>query len=200
MAALLDNEATVAELIMRAGKDLEINVREKLPMERCGDARNNLIPHQAQSNLGETPMHLACRAAHWKVASRLVESGASLSATDSRGQNCFHKAASALGGADHSAAVRHLVEAFERIYLRDTDTLVRRDAEGRTPLDVAIARGNIAVAKVLIEAGAEVDPGALIAACGTGQPDLVEMLLKVGNISAIIAASKHHDNKVTTTL
>ena len=145
--------------------------------------------HQAVSNLGETSMHLACRAAHWRVASRLVESGASLSATDPRGQNCFHKAASALGGgggrADRgaAAAVRLLVEDFKRIYLRDTDTLVRRDAEGRTPLDVAIARGNIAVAEVFIEAGAEVDGGSLIAASGIGRPDLVEVLLKVGNIS-----------------
>ena len=165
--------------------------------------RNTLIMHQAVSNLGETSMHLACRAAHWRVASRLVESGASLSATDPRGQNCFHKAASALGGGGGganrgaAAAVRLLVEDFERIYLRDTDTLVRRDAEGRTPLDVAIARGNIAVAEVFIEAGAEVDGGSLIAASGIGRPDLVEVLLKVGNISSLYptaAAAKNHAN------
>ena len=142
--------------------------------------------HQAESDLGETPMHLACRAAHWRVVSRLVESGASFSAADSRGQNCFHKAASVLsGGADPAAAVRRLVQDFERIYLRDTDALIRRDAEGTTPLYVAVARGNIAVAKVFIEAGAEVDAGALIAACGIRRPDLVEMLLKVGNIISL---------------
>ena len=108
--------------------------------------------------------------------------------TDIRGQNCFHKAAGALGGRERgrgvdqaqAAAVRRLVEDWERIYLRDTDTLVSRDSEGRTPLDVAIARSNIAVARVFIEVGAEVDGDSFFAACGVGRPDLVEMILKRG--------------------
>ena len=146
---------------------------------------NSAHLQQAASNLGETPLHLACRAAHWSVAHRLVESGASLSVTDSRGQNCFHKAAGARGGGRgvdqaEAAAVRRLVEDWERVYLRDTDTLVSRDSEGRTPLDVAIARGNVAVARIFIETGPEVDGGSLFAACGVGRPDLVEMLLKRG--------------------
>ena len=158
---------------------------------------------------------MACRAAHWSIADRLVENGASLSVKDSRGQNCFHKAAGALGGGRggrgtdqaEAAAVRRLVEDWERIYLRDTDTLVSRDAEGRTPLDVAVSRGNVAAARVFMEAGAEVDGGSLFAACGVGRPDLVEMLLKRGaevnptsNRAPLFAATEKGDAKTIALL
>ena len=159
---------------------------------------------------------MACRAAHWSIADRLVENGASLSVKDSRGQNCFHKAAAgALGGGRggrgtdqaEAAAVRRLVEDWERIYLRDTDTLVSRDAEGRTPLDVAVSRGNVAAARVFMEAGAEVDGGSLFAACGVGRPDLVEMLLERGaevnptsNRAPLFAATEKGDAKTIALL
>ena len=135
--------------------------------------------HQAMSNHGETSLHMACRAAHWGIASRLVESGASFSATRTASTRPLARSE---GGADvaTAAAVRHLVEDYERIYLLDQETLFRRDVEGRTPLDIAVARGNTAAAKVFIDAGAEVESGSLVAACGIGRPDLLEMLLERG--------------------
>jgi len=90
-----------------------------------------------------TPLHLASRNGHVKVACKLIERGADLTAQNNNGRTPLHLA-SQMG---HVDLARMLIE-------RGADLTVQ-DSYGLTPLHLALHRGRVNVTRMLIERGAD---------------------------------------------
>ncbi|KAK3245169.1 hypothetical protein CYMTET_45246 [Cymbomonas tetramitiformis] len=132
-----------------------------------------------------TPAHIAAKSGHLEVALTLVAAGASLEQTNSDGHTVLalalasgHDALSAAlleAGAEvdavltshpsiiHVAAAKGLLATAKKLLAMcpppSTVDLGAEDAEGCTPLMVAISRGHDGVADALLEAGADVNAG-----------------------------------------
>lgn len=92
-----------------------------------------------------TPLMMASAHGHCDVVSLLIEHGASLSLTDSKGETALHKAC----GGDHADVVRTLIRAGADLFLPNTD--------GDAPLNVSILNDSSKVVDVLLDGDISLD-------------------------------------------
>ena len=90
-----------------------------------------------------TPLHLASRKGHVKVACKLIEHGADLTAQDDFGKTPLHV-----------ALEKREVDVARMLIERGADLTVQDDF-GKTPLLVALEEREVDVARMLIERGAD---------------------------------------------
>ena len=129
------------------------------------------------NNRGETPFHASARKGNRKILARLLEAGADPDAAYNEGctplmrlvENRRTDAALWLNdrGPDTEAtdqtghraldyATAHgLTEVVARLTQNDAADDMARDTEGNTPLLVACGRGNLHIARMLLDAGAD---------------------------------------------
>ncbi len=124
---------------------------------------------------GLTPLHLACRVGDLAMVKQLIKSGADPLATDKAGYTALHHACAAgqVGVASH-LLTKHKLDCD----LDPTETL--------TPLMAAARAGQLDVAKLLMERGADMNEAslggmtALHHAAEANQPAIVEYLISKG--------------------
>lgn len=140
---------------------------------------STLIAHKADVNYsntsGKTSMMLACAGGHIKVAVMLFEKGAFIDSKDNGGSCCLHWAVD--GG--NTACIQWLLDNGIDVDIEDDF--------GCSPLiRLASLNGNVEVAKILIENGADVNKkdkikkSALMAAAVGGNVDLIKLLVVKG--------------------
>lgn len=138
---------------------------------------SSLIAHNADVNYcntsGKNSMMLACFGGHLKVAIQLHEHGALLDTRDKGGSGCLHWAVD--GGKPD--CIQWLLDNGIQVDIEDDF--------GCSPLTrLASMNGNVMVAKILIENGADVNKvdkikkSALMAAALNGNLSLVELLVE----------------------
>ena len=150
-----------------------------------------LIGHTVERDgtAGWTPLHLAVTAGQEAVVRVLVAAGADLHARTEHGRTPLHVALESWP--PMVATLRELgavLDAPSAAYLDDVEQLERELADGvalSTPhtgelLAWAAYGGAPAAARLLLDRGADVDAGALHAAAGRGQLELVRLLLDAG--------------------
>lgn len=103
---------------------------------------------------GRTALHWAAISGHREAAELLVEKGANLMATTSSAMTPMH-------GAAEGGRVEVIRLFLEKAPSKD-DLCNARDADGKTPFDLAVQNKHNAVCKLLKEMG---DPNAQSAAC-----------------------------------
>ncbi len=173
---------------------------------------------------GETPIMVAARSGHPEVVALLAEAGAEVNQRATRGQTALMWAASQ----KHPDVVKALLAREADIHLR-SDTWEQVMAlpphgyleynraiphGGNTALMFAARSGDLASAKLLIEAGANVDDAnawgvsATVMAAHSGFGELVEFLLEKGadpnlaeaGFAALHAAIMHRDERMVRAL
>ena len=121
-----------------------------------------------------TPLHLASREVHVKLARVLLEHGADATSQDLVGQTPLHLA-SMRGDAE-----------LARVLLERGADAKTHDSDGQTPLHLASMRGNLELAQVLLERGADATTQdsegltPLHLASRRGDVELVRVLLERG--------------------
>lgn len=95
-----------------------------------------------------TSLVFAVRAGHPRVVAQLLEAGADVQTTDSRGSTPLHRAAY---GSAHPEADAEIIGML----IGRRASMDSRDAAGRTPLHVAADNGNLRAAHTLISHGAD---------------------------------------------
>lgn len=140
---------------------------------------STLIEHKADVNYsntsGKNSMMLACAGGHINVAAKLFEKGASLDNKDNGGSCCLHWAVE--GG--NTGCIQWLLDNGIHVDIEDDF--------GCSPLiRLACMNGNVEVAKILIDNGADVNKkdkmkkSALMAAATNGKIDLIKVLVEKG--------------------
>jgi ankyrin repeat protein len=139
---------------------------------------------------GWTPLHVAVAEGQADVVRVLAEAGADLSARTEHRRTPLHVALdSAPGLVPLLMELGAAVDAASAAYLDDAEHLARQLDDGASLTDSAsgvdllswAAYGGAArSARLLLERGADVDGGALHAAAGQGQLELVALLLDAG--------------------
>ena len=158
---------------------------------------------------GFTPLHLAAANGYTKMAELLLASKADANAKDNNGSTPLHQAASA--GAEHSALLEVLIAHKADVNAADANGLtplhyasladnataakvllihgarpdVRDRVDGNTPLIIAVGKGYMDVAEVLLANGADVNAAdkmgtPLAWAIHTGHTDIAKLLRQHG--------------------
>lgn len=163
---------------------------------------------------GKTPLMVATLRAQFDVVTALLERGADPNAVDKQGKNILHRMAS-----ESPPGIQWSPDLLSLLVAKVTDRQ-RRDAEGRSPLLWAAAKGSIQVAGALLPStGAKLvnvneinDHGdtALHLAARNNQPAMVKLLLVSGaNIEAtsdgkwtplLVAAKAGHEAAIDALL
>lgn len=140
---------------------------------------STLIQHKADVNYsntsGKTSMMLACFGGHIKVAIQLYEQGAHIDTKDNGGSSCLHLAAD--GG--NTGCIQWLLD-------NGIDVDVEDDSGCSPLIRLASMHGNVEVAKILIENGADLNKkdkikkSSLMAAAVNGNLALVKLLVENG--------------------
>ena len=200
------DDVEAAELLTGAGAD--VNAANDLGATPLWNASLNgsvemvrsLLQAGAEANAallsGETPVMTAARTGKAQVVEQLLAAGADPNATASRGQTALMWATSQ----QHADAVRVLIEYGADVHARsDTWSQVMAIPPhsnpanqqniphgGNSPLMFAARVGDLASARLLVDAGADVDAtdawgvSATVLAAHSGLSDLVEFLLDEG--------------------
>eukprot|EP00163_Fabomonas_tropica_P031347 TRINITY_DN742_c0_g1_i1.p1 TRINITY_DN742_c0_g1~~TRINITY_DN742_c0_g1_i1.p1 ORF type:complete len:735 (-),score=88.59 TRINITY_DN742_c0_g1_i1:1496-3700(-) len=127
---------------------------------------------------GATPVHLACQKGHFEIVKYLIQMGASLLLKDQGGRLPLHYAAR--GG---DASTLKLV-----MYRPNTD-VNEQDAAGETPIYFSAYFGNPECARLLVDAGADVNVAnshgdlPVMWCCFNGHSETLEALLQSGNLN-----------------
>ena len=169
----------IAELLIRAGADVnaatDLGITPLWPASLNGNAAmvRKLLEAGADPNRahlsGETPVMTAARGGHADVVETLLAKGADLNVRATRGQTALMWAASQ----GHADAVEVLIRHGADVHARSDvwselwqmlegadvhpDYLAWMQEGGLTPLLFAARVGNLAVAKLLVAAGADVN-------------------------------------------
>ena len=124
----------------------------------------------AKDDRGSTPLHCACEEPELEIVQMLLAAGADVCAVDDKRVSCLNVAAKY----GRTQIVRYLV-GVKGVDVNQSNT------QGFTPLHRAVAHKHSDVVQVLIDAGADIDAGALHCACTVrGELDTVKMLVKAG--------------------
>ena len=228
------DDVEAAELLTSAGAD--VNAANDLGATPLWNASLNGSVEMVRSLLeagadadaallsGETPVMTAARTGQAQVVGQLLAAGADPNATASRGQTALMWAASQR----HPDAVRVLIEYGADVHARsETWSQVMAIPPhsipanqqnvphgGNTPLLFAVRVGGLASARLLADAGADVDAtdawgvSATVLAAHSGFSDLVEFLLDEGadpdaagaGFSALHVAVMRRDAGIVRTL
>ena len=124
--AVLWKQTDVAQVLIDAGADIDT---------------------QTNCNLSRSPLHTACILGTLDVVKMLVEAGAGVRATDTKGRTCLHVAACC----GYTETVRYLVS------LPEVDVNHQDSDDNHTALQYAMEGNHTDVAQVLIHAGADID-------------------------------------------
>ena len=162
--AALENDAATMEpvrLLLRAGADPSIGSRYGTPL-------SNAIEHGAT-----------------ELVDLLIQAGVHVNAADRFGSTPLHEAASTYHG-DHEAAVRiaeALIQAGADV--NPPPSTPSTFLTGGTPLSLAAGRNNLAMVRLLIEHGADVQArggldGPLHVAARSGNLDIAQALIAAG--------------------
>eukprot|EP01034_Spumella_vulgaris_P024692 gene24692-31065_t len=179
--ASINNHTEVAELLLLAGADPNLrNRNKKTPLHQaaehnCPGAAQHLVAHKADINAlnrwKQTPLHEAAVKGHHEVVTVLLTAKANTKLLNNNKDTPLHLAASY----SHTETVTLLLVA-------GANTHIVNELE-QTPLHVA---GTAEIAKLLIDAGAEVDSvdkdleTALHYAARKGHIEFVQLLLGAG--------------------
>jgi ankyrin repeat protein len=141
-AARADN-AAVAEVLLRHGADpmdglAEALLRDAQRVVALLAPRANLVDLPGDPKLGNTLLDETLRYGRLKSARWLIERGARVDRPDKRGWTTLHYAVS-----------RGVAPAVVEALLERGASPNARDAEGRTPLDVAAANGRVKLVPLL---------------------------------------------------
>ena len=123
------------------------------------------------------PLHSALRTQDFEEAKRLIANGIDINSKDNEGDTPLHLVA-AMGQLE---IVELLIKSDPKIDLHDG-----WDILGRTPLYRAVIKGNFAVVKALVQAGANINAKqwdgytALYLAKATKNADMVNLLTELG--------------------
>ncbi len=229
------DEVELADLLIRAGAD--VNAANDLGVTPLWAAAENrsaamvrrLLEAGANPNAlllsGETPLMTAARVGAVEVARELLEAGADVAATGGRSQTALMWAVAQR----HPAVVEALLEHGAAVDARSDvwTEVVKTTAEpwnpeyvaeipqgGYTPLLFAARVGDLASAKLLVEAGADVNDqppygtSATVVAAHSGHRDVAVFLLEQGadpnaadaGYTALHAAILHKDAKLVRAL
>ena len=180
-------------------------------VQRLVAADSNLVT--ATDDAGNTPLHLACQSGQAAIVELLIKAGADLGAVNKRGMTPLRSAIQALNiditelllgrgaGTDDSHPMLGSImnQAFSTTCQRNGDPLLvetliahgisfdagKIDALGMSPLDWAVHFGNVPMARLALEHGADVNLVSqslgrppLVAAVSKGNDELAAMLLE----------------------
>ncbi|MYK91841.1 MAG: hypothetical protein F4026_06840 [Synechococcus sp. SB0669_bin_8] len=163
--AALENDAATMEpvrLLLRAGADPSIGSRYGTPL-------SNAIEHGAT-----------------ELVDLLIQAGVHVNAADRFGSTPLHEAASPYGYGDHEAAVRiaeALIQAGANV--NPPPSTPSTFLTGGTPLSLAAGTDNLAMVRLLIEHGADVQArgrldAPLHVAARSGNADIAQALIEAG--------------------
>uniref|UniRef100_A0ABD2WGP0 Uncharacterized protein n=1 Tax=Trichogramma kaykai TaxID=54128 RepID=A0ABD2WGP0_9HYME len=126
------DEVKLLEMLLDAYKDQKVHV-------------------DVQDKVGRTPLHLALALDNERAAELLLRAGADPNFPDGNGSTPLHVICSIKGNDDDS--LKTFFDVNDRL-LRIVDANAR-DSKGRTPLDVALARGNSKLIELLLSRGVD---------------------------------------------
>ena len=229
------DEVELADLLIRAGAD--VNAANDLGVTPLWAAAENgnaamarrLLDAGADSNVpllsGETPLMTAARVGAADVARQLLEAGADVAVAGARGQTALMWAAAQRHPAVVEALLAHgaAVEARSDVWTEVVKTtrepwnpeyVGEIPQGGYTPLLFAARVGDLASAKLLVAAGAEVNDAppygtsATVVAAHSGHGDVAAYLLEHGadpnaaqaGYTALHAAILHKDTALVRAL
>ncbi len=229
------DEAELADLLIRAGAD--VNVANDLGVTPLWAAAENrsaamvgrLLDAGANPNApllsGEAPLMTAARVGAVDVARQLLEAGADVTATGGRSQTALMWAVAQRHPDVVEALLAHgaAVDARSDVWVEVVKTtpepwnpeyVAEIPQGGYTPLLFAARVGDLASAKLLVAAGADVNDeppygtGATVVAAHSGHRDVVVFLLEQGadpnaadaGYTALHAAILHKDAKLVQAL
>ena len=130
---------------------------------------------ETKDDLGRSPLHWACRSGALAVVKMLVKAGAEVRVTDNDGDTCLTLAAYF----GHTETVHYLVN-FPEVDVNHKDT------DSHTALFLAADQNHPDVAKVLIDAGADIEAtdeegySPMLMASQDGSLETMKMLVKAG--------------------
>ena len=130
---------------------------------------------ETKDDMGRSPLHWACRSGSLAISKMLVKAGAGVCVTDNERDTCLTLAAYF----GHTETVRYLV-SFPELDVNHKDT------DGHTALFLAADQNHPDVAKVLIDAEADIEAtgekgrSPLLVASKAGSLATVRMLVKAG--------------------
>jgi uncharacterized protein len=198
----------IADLLIEAGA--EVNVANDLgatplwPASLNGSAAmvQRLLEAEANPNLallsGETPLMTGSRSGNPEVVSLLLEAGADPNVTATRGQTALMWAVAQQQAPvvkvliENGADIHARSDVWKQLWQTDSGEVVHPtlhtwiDHGGNTPLLFATIVGDLETAKLLVEAGAEVNDvaaggyTAIVYAAHSGNTDLLRFLLENG--------------------
>lgn len=146
-------------------------LRESPDSELSGDATESLHVAASQNDV------LALTA--------LLDQGIPINDLDEHGWSALHKAA----GLGCTAATKFLLDNGANVNVRQTihqEAWQSRPMSGPTPLHLAIRKGSLDTAKLLLEAGADPD-----LTCWDGKASTLTLAVKTGSLSAIDLLLEH---------
>ena len=147
-------DVALVELLLSRGADANAcGAREQTPIfhAAASKAGDDVVPILLAANadpskandLGDTPLHMACARTSVVTVKRLLEAGAEIRTKSKRGMTPLHWAALAPERRDDSAAVIAILLGAGAVGLD------ARDEWGRTPLAIALERGDDPAARAL---------------------------------------------------
>ncbi|XP_014231509.1 ankyrin-1-like [Trichogramma pretiosum] len=119
---------------------------------RTSEEMGRPVQVNAQTMLGDSPLHLALDKGHKRLAESLLRRGADPSAVNANGETALHVVARSWhAGADEFAKKLFLEIRQDRVRRQMID---QRDTQGNTPLHLALIHGNVRTAELLLRHGA----------------------------------------------
>lgn len=163
-----------------------------------------LIQHQARINISNyddiTPLHLACRAGHLKLAQLLLESGADVNASYS----LYHASTYFNCSPLHSAIIGHNLDMVKLLLQHRADLKGNKETYHLSPLYLAIREAQSHLVDYLIQQGSDFNQAdnegltAMDIAMSFEHPDVLKVLQKHGaEVSPATAAAKGLLDKIT---
>ncbi|KAK7074366.1 hypothetical protein SK128_009451 [Halocaridina rubra] len=114
--------------------------------------RNTADSINASNNMRKTPLHFAAHTGHLRISEMLLDAGAVITAKDKDGYTPLHVAIAA----EKEDIVRKLMQFIKNRKENLHSLLNARNKIQKTPLHFAVHTGNMAILKLLLDAGANI--------------------------------------------